>query len=1092
MPLLILLDEAYGEIMSLINYNSTQRNLINTFLYGSTSSAMNISSCSVCSSTSSVSSITSCSVHTVSDSELLHKVIDKVVNDFPKGNLSYMQLESLLKSIGIEFEKTSKTRKILPHKVSYTYTFNVFGKKYTITCIDSDACRLGNDNLRIQTWSKSEIIAQTGISSEKLFNKYFEEVAFSESTTNSVSTVLQYKIKDKYKYQSLSSLKAALKEDFNDLQNALIIHNFMGDYKDKTDFEFDDAIHLKTFNKDNMNISITYQNYLDYINEISKNVAGYDYQEVINKVVDSFIHGNLTISVLKTVLNALGISSTVVDENNNTTVKFEFDKKTYTIHCNSSAAKKAYDTITVETFAPPKNRSLKELFYEYFEPTVQIQNNDEEVFSELNTDNLSQCSYRLKADKSLSEYEAKFAEISANLATDSDMEELFTYISRNEPITRVTTIDSRVIVSKIDDMLSSSNKFVKGFAKILDDTLNGYDFNYAEQQVFVNKVLSKIKAQAGCKNLKLETLLNFNQQCDGDFLKAIEDITNSVASNIEVYSRESVDNAKSLSVSTLISAIGTESKIYAVNLSLYSDLMLANDPGCRKLGNILYNLSKSDALYDNDINIYTALEWVIRFMNDEAGVKNTNPPELSLDTIQKLGNKFFDKLENIINNPVTYRATQIDSDGYVNHFRQGAIGDCWLLAGLDALRTSSVGEKMVKNSIVWNNDYTKAEVYFAGVGKTVEITYEEFIDFRENSNEHAKTLSDSDVILLELAFKKARGEIDGLGNWWEFDYSNAQEFFEWFVDPAYSKMSTGLNTLSLINGVVGLTGLTAGKVTLTKDQIQNYLESIYNNKQNGNYEAYAATFALFNTGEDAVYKFTTVDGKTEEFTMSFSGHVLSIVDITKDTVTFVNPHNSTIKYTVTWNEFKKIGIAQVNEQYFNDHRDNTFIANQTNYNMDDIMRSSTPTYIQLCSKVAGIDNAKTTTLSQIKQILNSIRYNIKGTDETKITRAYRTLVNYYTAAINAITVRNDNGTVGNSFNYYNEINGKDMTSTEKSNMRSAWDKDDVDTGAEIAAGSNISGTGLYIGHDKDALSKHNYNIFINAKTIISKFMALIA
>jgi hypothetical protein len=50
----------------------------------------------------------------------------------------------------------------------------------------------------------------------------------------------------------------------------------------------------------------------------------------------------------------------------------------------------------------------------------------------------------------------------------------------------------------------------------------------------------------------------------------------------------------------------------------------------------------------------------------------------------------------------------------------------------------------------------------------------------------------------------------------------------------------------------------------------------------------------------------------------FEGHGFAITNITNDTITFVNPWDSSVKYTMTWEEFTKLGIGMINIADSND------------------------------------------------------------------------------------------------------------------------------------------------------------------------------
>ena len=106
---------------------------------------------------------------------------------------------------------------------------------------------------------------------------------------------------------------------------------------------------------------------------------------------------------------------------------------------------------------------------------------------------------------------------------------------------------------------------------------------------------------------------------------------------------------------------------------------------------------------------------------------------------------------------------------------------------------------------------------------------------------------------------------------------------------------------------------------ISKKKLKEFLKDFYKKYQNGlekgNYTGFAMTFAFLNSGY-ATYNWTTTDGKTHSFSMDMSGHVFAVTKITATTITFVNPWNSDMEYTVTWDEFLNMGIAQISTVLF--------------------------------------------------------------------------------------------------------------------------------------------------------------------------------
>ena len=114
-------------------------------------------------------------------------------------------------------------------------------------------------------------------------------------------------------------------------------------------------------------------------------------------------------------------------------------------------------------------------------------------------------------------------------------------------------------------------------------------------------------------------------------------------------------------------------------------------------------------------------------------------------------------------------------------------------------------------------------------------------------------------------------------------------------------------------------------------------------------------------------------------------------------------------------------------------------------------------------------------------------------DANFIDLACETLFNYYSAAINAATIRSGNGEVGTSFTYYDALRNTTVTSNDKANMRSAWDHKDVNSGEDISKKTGQSATGVYIGHDKESGGGNDndkFYIYLNIDEICAKLLQI--
>ncbi len=82
---------------------------------------------------------------------------------------------------------------------------------------------------------------------------------------------------------------------------------------------------------------------------------------------------------------------------------------------------------------------------------------------------------------------------------------------------------------------------------------------------------------------------------------------------------------------------------------------------------------------------------------------------------------------------------------------QGEIGDCWLLAGINSLSYSKLGENVLKNSIQNNKNGTYTVALKRGKFLICDFTSSD-IKYAKQSGRYSS--GDSDVLLMELAVEK--------------------------------------------------------------------------------------------------------------------------------------------------------------------------------------------------------------------------------------------------------------------------------------------------------------------------------------------------
>ncbi len=230
---------------------------------------------------------------------------------------------------------------------------------------------------------------------------------------------------------------------------------------------------------------------------------------------------------------------------------------------------------------------------------------------------------------------------------------------------------------------------------------------------------------------------------------------------------------------------------------------------------------------------------------------------------------------------------------------QGGTGDCWLLTGVLALNSTDIGKKIIKSSITSNADGS-VTVNFKGVGVSYTISLDEIKKHdTDNIKSDAYSNGDNDMLVLELAVEKLKKDIEAgkvtitpAEKTWEGDREGsieggfAQQML-YFLTGRTS--STYLMNGSSENNIVPLS--------------QNAIYELFNNALDSGETA--LTFGLYYNEHEG----TCVDGNKFYIDLQDGGHALAITNLTKDTVTFVNPWDSTKEYTMTWAEFAKIGVA---------------------------------------------------------------------------------------------------------------------------------------------------------------------------------------
>jgi len=240
-------------------------------------------------------------------------------------------------------------------------------------------------------------------------------------------------------------------------------------------------------------------------------------------------------------------------------------------------------------------------------------------------------------------------------------------------------------------------------------------------------------------------------------------------------------------------------------------------------------------------------------------------------------------------------------DEYVE---QGQTGDCWLLSGILALNSTAEGKQLIKNSITINEDGS-ATVSFKGAQASYRITAEDIARFDTDYNvsDHYSN-GDNDMLIFELAVERLKKDVrDG-----KVSLGMSGDTYEGYNNSDYSiEGGFAQQLIYLMTGKVSDTYVVDAETTyelaegLSQDEVFAVLRDAASNPGT------ILTFGLYYEVKSGV----CVDGKVFNIDLTEGGHALAItnVDGNNQTVTFVNPWDSTEKFTMSWTEFANLGVG---------------------------------------------------------------------------------------------------------------------------------------------------------------------------------------
>jgi len=217
-------------------------------------------------------------------------------------------------------------------------------------------------------------------------------------------------------------------------------------------------------------------------------------------------------------------------------------------------------------------------------------------------------------------------------------------------------------------------------------------------------------------------------------------------------------------------------------------------------------------------------------------------------------------------------------DGAIGDTKQGKIGDCWLLSGVNALSYTDEGKQIIKDALEYHDGYTT--VHLKGA-IDYDITDEEV----EKARCRELSTGDDDMIILELAIEKAYK--DAADKNILLDSIRYDEKISKDGDSLDGSVTA--NLVYLITGKESSIRTLAAATAFSRDWNEDFLGGLETFEENDNKDVIMTLGAT----EEATIQ--DINGDTVKID---APHGYAVKDVDENNLTFTNPHDSSIEITI--------------------------------------------------------------------------------------------------------------------------------------------------------------------------------------------------